>query len=160
MTFFFKIYSWRIWDTRLFLFLTLGRLKLKPFMLSKRINPGHRWSSCSPGADNRDGKTTNTEPIKMSPPTPRRWDINQVQLGKGKGKYNGVSTYCVLTVHWKFPKGHSSPPVSVATNSTASCTRQTTGSSSQTEYKREFWAWDCLERACTPHLQARQSSSL
>lgn len=35
-------------------------------------------------------KTTNTEPIKMRPPpTPRRWDINQVQLyelGEEKGK--------------------------------------------------------------------------
>lgn len=52
--------------------------------------------------------------------------MNRAQLyerGKGKGKYNGLSNYCVLTVHWEFHKGHSSPLAAVATNSTPSRTQ-------------------------------------
>lgn len=60
----------------------------------------------------------------MWTPPPGGGTLIDHEMGKGKGNRNRLSIDCVLTTHSELHRGHCTPPVSVATNSSPSSTRQ------------------------------------
>lgn len=90
-----------------------------------------------------------------------RWSISQAKLygrGKGKGKENGLSTYCVLIMYLELHRGRCRPLASVIANSSPSDTRQVTRmhEAARQAVIGSSGAHGNLKRGCVPCLKAIQ----